>query len=100
MRLDEHVIDLLEINDAGLVTDRFNESAQAEIAGAAQEALAGADDQGQGLSGKGVVTQASPIQLGQDKLFDDLSLLEWDHEKGKDGNWDGTFYDGTAAINK
>src|SRR5437016_12740478 len=50
MRLNEDAVDLLEINEAGLVAHRFNEGAQAQVAGAAQKTLAGADDQGKGRS--------------------------------------------------
>ena len=41
VRLEEHAVDLLEIDDAGLVADGFDEGAQAEIAGAAQEMFPG-----------------------------------------------------------
>ena len=61
--LHEDVVDLFEVHDAGLVAHGFDERAQAEVAGAAQEALAGADDQGQGLGAEGVVAQAGPVQL-------------------------------------
>src|SRR5258708_36686713 len=44
MGLDEHAVDLLEVHDAGLVAHRFDERSQAQIAGAAQKALAGAHD--------------------------------------------------------
>ena len=32
MRLDEHAIDLFEIDDAGLIAHRFDQGTQAEIA--------------------------------------------------------------------
>ena len=47
MGLDEHTVDLLEIHDAGLIPHGFDERAEAEIAGAAQQSLAGAHDEGQ-----------------------------------------------------
>src|SRR6266566_8378763 len=70
MRLNEDVIDLLEINDAGLVAHRFNEGAQAKVAGAAQKPFAGADDQREGFGREGIVTQTGAIHLAQDELFD------------------------------
>src|SRR6266851_5757345 len=64
MRLNQDVIDLLEINDAGLVAHRFNEAAQAQVAGAAQKPFAGADDQGQRVRDEGVVAQARRGPVG------------------------------------
>lgn len=40
MGLEEDAVDLLEIDHAGLVTRGFDEGAQAEVAGAAQQAFA------------------------------------------------------------
>ena len=70
MGLNEDAVDLLEIDDADLVAHGFDERAQAQVAGAAQQALAGADDEGQGVRGEGVVAQAGAVQLGQDELLD------------------------------
>jgi len=55
MRLDEHTIDLFEIDDAGLVSHGLNEGTQTKVAGAAQESFAGANDQRNGLRAEGVV---------------------------------------------
>ena len=63
MGLDEDAVDLFEVHDAGLVADGFDERTQAEIAGAAQQAFTGTDDQGQGFGREGVVAQAGAIQL-------------------------------------
>ena len=67
--LDEDAVDLFEVHDAGLVADGFDERAQAEVAGAAQQAFAGADDEGQGFRGEGVVAQAGAVELIEDKLL-------------------------------
>ena len=93
MGLNEDVVDLLEVDGAGLVTHRFDKRGQAQVAGAAQEAIGGADDQGQGVRGspreitgsavtrlrrsrisrgKGVVAQAGAVQLGQDEVLGGL----------------------------
>jgi hypothetical protein len=61
VRLNEDAVDLLEIDGAGLVADGFEQRAQAEVFGAAQEALAGAHDQGEGVGGEGVVAQTAAI---------------------------------------
>jgi len=68
--LDEDAVDLLEVHDAGLVADSFDERTQTQIASAAQESFAGADDQGQGFRGEGVVAEAGTVELIQNKLFD------------------------------
>jgi hypothetical protein len=70
--LDEHVVDLLEIDDAGLVSHGLDEGAEAEVAGAAQEAFAGAGDEGHGFLGEGVVAQAGAVELLEDEHFDHL----------------------------
>src|SRR6266516_572458 len=54
MRLNQDVIDLLEIDDAGLLAHRLDEGTQAEVAGAAQKTLAGADDQAKGFGREGI----------------------------------------------
>lgn len=70
MGLNEDMVDLFEIHDAGLVADRFDERTQAQVAGAAQQAFAGTDDECQRFGREGVMTQAGPVELIQNKLFD------------------------------
>jgi hypothetical protein len=62
--LDEHAVDLLEIDGAGLVADSLDQGAEAEVFAAAQEALAGAHDEGKRVGGEGVVPEAGPVELG------------------------------------
>ena len=69
MGLNEDMVDLFEVHDAGLVAHGFDERSQAQVAGAAQETFAGTNDERQGFRGEGVVTQAGAIQLIQDKLL-------------------------------
>ena len=61
--LHEDAVDLFQIDDAFLVADGFEQGAQAEVLGAAQESFAGADDEGQGVVGEGVVAEAGAIEL-------------------------------------
>ncbi len=72
MGLEEDAVDLFEVDDASLVTDGFEQGAQAEVASAAQETIARTDDEGQRFGGEGVVTQTGPVHLGQKELFDNL----------------------------
>ena len=72
MGLNEDVVNLLEIDRAGLVAHGFDERRQTEVAGPAQQALGGADDEGQGVGGEGVVAQAGAVELGQDEGFGGL----------------------------
>jgi len=58
MGLDEDAVDLFEVHDAGLVAHGFDEAADAQVAGATQQAFAGADDQCECFGREGVVTQA------------------------------------------
>ena len=57
MGLNEDAIDLFEIHDARLVADGFNQTTDTQIAGAAQQTFAGADDERQGIGGEGVMPQ-------------------------------------------
>ena len=50
---------------------------QTEVAGAAQETFAGADDERQRFGREGVVAQAGAIQLIQDKLLDGFGSQAW-----------------------
>ncbi len=70
MGLEEDAVDLFEVDGAGLVAHGFDERAQAQVAGAAQEAFAGADDEREGFGGEGVVAQAGAVELVEDELFD------------------------------
>ena len=65
MGLDEHPVDLFEVHDAGLVADGFDEGTEAQVAGAAQQAFAGADNECQGFGREGVMAQAGPIEAGR-----------------------------------
>src|SRR5438034_8328822 len=60
--LNEDAVDLFEVHGADLVAHRLDQSAEAEVASAAQEALGGTDDEGQRVGAKGVVPQAGAVQ--------------------------------------
>lgn len=74
MGLNEDAVDLLEIDDAGLVPHGFEQAADAQVAGAAKEALAGADDERQGFRGEGVVAQAGAVELVEEEGIDGFSV--------------------------
>ncbi len=61
--LDEDGVDLLQVDAFGLVADGLQEGTEAEVADAAQEAFSGADDEGEGFLGEGVVS-ASMVKSG------------------------------------
>ena len=58
MGLEQDAVDLLEIDAFGLVPHGFEQTGQAQVARAAQEAVGGADDEGEGFLGKGVAQGA------------------------------------------
>jgi hypothetical protein len=68
MGLDEDAVDLFEVHHAGLIADGFDERTQAEIAGASQQAFAGADDEREGFLGEGVVAQGIPNALREELI--------------------------------
>src|SRR6266404_9109025 len=78
--LEEHPIDLLEIDDTGLVAHRFDERTEAEVACAAQEPFAGADDEGQCFGTKRVVTQAGAVELAEDEGFNGFGAQARQHD--------------------
>ena len=57
MRLKQDAVNLLEIDRSNLVTNGLEQGAEAEVARAPQEALPGADDEGQGLGCEGVARE-------------------------------------------
>ena len=61
--LEQDAVDLLEIDAFGLVAHGFEQTGQATVAGAAQEAIGGADDEGEGFLGKGVVGEDEAADL-------------------------------------
>jgi hypothetical protein len=81
MGLEEDAVDLLEVNGAGLIPDRFDEGADAQIPGAAQEALGGTDDEGERVLGEGVVPQSGPVELVEEEALDGLGSEAW-QERG------------------
>jgi hypothetical protein len=88
VRLNEHAIDLFEVHDPGLVAHGFDEGAEAEIARAAQESLAGANDQGQRFLGEGVMAQTGAIELAQNELFGGLRTDPWQERRIGDARAD------------
>jgi len=65
--LYEDAVDLFKIDDACLIAHGFDEGTDSQVAQTAEDALGGADYQGQGFLGEGVVTEAGAIELGQEK---------------------------------
>jgi len=70
MGLQEDFVDLFEIDNFGVVADGLDEGGDDEVAGSAQEAFGGADDEGESVLGEGIVTEAGPIELIEDKPLD------------------------------
>jgi hypothetical protein len=86
--LDEDAIDLFKVHDAGLVADGFDERAQAQIAGAAQETFAGTDDERQGFRGEDVVAQPGTVELVQKKLFNGFGSQALEQRRVSDAGMD------------
>ena len=63
MRLDQHAVDLFEVDFLGVVADGFEQGAEAEVAGAANDPLAGADDQVQRFLAESVVAEVLPTTM-------------------------------------
>ncbi len=50
--LEEDAVDLLEIDGLDAIADGLDESAEAEVADATEDALGGTDDKGEGFGGE------------------------------------------------
>jgi len=81
MGLEQDAIDVGQIDDFAAGPDGFQERSHAEIAGATQVALGGANDQIECFRGKGAVRQAAQIKLSEDKVAD-LVGIESRHGDG------------------
>ncbi len=67
VRLEQDAIDMGQIDDFAAGSDGFEQRGHAEIAGAAQVTLGGADDQIERFGGIGAVGQAAKVQLSVDE---------------------------------
>jgi hypothetical protein len=88
MGLDEHPVDLFEVHDAGLVADGFDERAEAQVAGAPQQAFAGAHNESQGFGREGVVAQAGAVELVENERFDGFGSEPWQEGRVSDAGAD------------
>lgn len=64
MRLKEDAVDLFEANDVFAVPDGFEHGGEADVAQPAQDALGGADHEGDGVLGEDIVAKADEVELG------------------------------------
>jgi hypothetical protein len=67
--LDKNAVDQIEINGFLLGPDRFQETAQTEVSGSAEDPVGGPDDEGDRFFCKGIVTQPGPVDLRKDEFF-------------------------------
>lgn len=63
MGLEKDAVDLLEVDGAGAVADGLHQSTKAEVARAAEVALAGADDESERLGGERGVGKRDGVEL-------------------------------------
>ncbi len=68
VRLEQDAIDMGQIDDFAAGSDGFEERGNAEIAGATQVALGGADDQIERFGRKGAMGQTAQIELCEDEV--------------------------------
>jgi hypothetical protein len=86
MGLEQDAVDLLEFDAFGLVAHGFEQTGQTKVAGAAQEAVGGADDESESFLGKSVMSQADGVELGEDELVDLVGIEPGDNDgKGDTG---------------
>ncbi len=81
MGLNEHAVDLFEIDSAGLVAHGFDQGTQAQVAGAAQKPFPGTDDERQSFAGEGVVAQTGAVELSQDECLNGFRGQAREHDR-------------------
>ena len=67
MRLDEHAVDLIEIDDSVVLPDGLEQATGAQIFGPSDDAVCGADDQGYCLFGEAIMPEPGLVELPQDE---------------------------------
>ena len=60
---EQDAVDLFEVHAIGLVAHGFEQTGQAKVAGATQEAVGGADNEGEGFLEKGIMGEAEAADL-------------------------------------
>jgi len=73
-----------------LVADGLDEGSDAEVSGSAEEAFCGADDEGEGVFGEGVVSESGAVELVEDEFFDGFGRESW--EEGGVGDAGADFF--------
>ena len=67
MRLHQNAVDVVDVDGFIRTADGLDHAAHTEIAGLAQDAVGGADDQLDGGLREGVVPQPDAVELAQDR---------------------------------
>jgi hypothetical protein len=68
VRLHEDAVDDVDIDGALGGADGFDEAADAEVAGLAEDAVGGTDDEVDGGWGEGVVAESGVVEFAEDEL--------------------------------
>lgn len=88
MGLEQDAVDLFEIDAFGLVAHGFEQTGQAQVAGATQEAVGGTDNEGESFLRKSVVGEADGVELGEDELMDLIGVEPGDDDRKGDAGLD------------
>ena len=68
--LEQDAVDVGQLDGFGIVADGFQQRGDAQVARTTQEAVGGADEEIERLGGKGAMSQAAQVELGEDKIVD------------------------------
>ena len=66
--LQEDAVDLLQVDGFGAVAHGLEHGAEAEVSGAPEDALGGADDEAERVVGEGRVGECHLVELGADEV--------------------------------
>jgi len=68
--LKKDAVDLGQVDVSHAVAHGLEESGEADVAGRAEDALGGADDQGERVLGEGTVSEGDAVELREDEARD------------------------------
>ena len=73
MRLQQHAVDLLQVDDFGAVADSLQQRAKAQVLEAPEHAFGRADDERERVVGEGAVRERDLVELARGRSRSRLS---------------------------
>ena len=88
MRLHQDAVDVVDVDGFVGAADGFDQAADAEVAGLAQHAVGGADDQVDGGLSEGVVPESGAVELAQEEVAHGVGTQAFGDDRVGDAAFD------------